>query len=185
MARRRRIASGVATVLVLTVGLVAVASLTGIPPGGRVRVELFQPREDGGTPAGPASDSSIIGRLEQEDRAHWGGSFIRGNTLVVTYADVDQATARAALTDAGVSDSVRLERRSTSLAEADDVRGRIQATGLMGARIVELGFDASRAVVVVDARRPDLALVRRIDRATAGSDLPVRIHWLFAAPRAS
>lgn len=185
MTRRRRIARGVATALVLTAGLVAGAWLTGIPPVGRVRIELFEPRDHSGTHGGPASDAAIISRLGQADPAHWGGSFVRDNALVVTYVDVPTKTAQTTLTKAGVSSSVRLESRSTSLAAADVVRGRIQTTGLIGTRLTGLGYDAERGVVTVDAKWPDVALLRKLDKATAGTYVPVRIHWTFSDPRAA
>jgi hypothetical protein len=185
MKRGRRFATGVAAALVFTSGVVAVASVTGIPPGSRVRIEMFGPRDHGGTPAGPASDGLIVSKLEQRDPAHWGGSFVRGDTLIVTFVDVDIKTAQTALAKAGVSSSVQLESRSISLADADVVRGRIQGTGLMGTRLVGLGYDASRGVVTADAQWPDVSLVRKLDKATAGTHVPVRIHWTFATPRAA
>ena len=177
MTRTRRLVTGVAAALVFTSGVVAVASLIGIPPGSRVRIEMFGPRDDGGTPAGPVSDAVLISKLEKQDPAHWGGSFVRGGTLIVTFVDVDTKTAQTALAKAGVSNSVALESRSTSLADADIVRGRIQGTGLMGTRLTGLGYDVSRGVVTVDAQWPDVSLVRKIDKATAGTYVPIRIHW--------
>ena len=184
MTRTRRFVTGVAAALVFTSGVVAVASLVGIPPGGRVRIEMFGPSDHGGTPRGPASDGVIIDKLEKADPAHWGGSFVRGDTLVVTFVDVDTKTAQTALAKAGVSSSVELESRSISLADADVVRGRIQGTGLMGTRLNGLGYDTSRGVVTVDARWPDVSLVRKIDKATAGTHVPIRIHWAFSTPHA-
>ena len=185
MTRTRRFVTGVAAALVFTSGVVAVASLVGIPPGGRVRIEMFGPGDHGGTPAGPASDGVNISKLEKDDPAHWGGSFVRGDTLVVTFVDVDLKTAQSALAKAGVSSSVVLESRSVSLADADVVRGRIQGTGLMGTRLTDLGYDVSRGVVVADAQWPDVSLVRKIDKATAGTHVPIRIHWSLGSDRAT
>jgi hypothetical protein len=183
MARRRVVAS-VGTALVVAVALGALGSFAGFPPGSRVRIELFELPGPQGQVVGPPRDGILVDQLVEADPSHWGGSFVDGDALVATFVGVDEATARRALTEAGVSSAVRLEARRVSRAEADAVRDSIEGTGVMGSSVTGLGFDPYRSVVEVEARRPDLGLVERLEEATAGSDVPVRIHWRPDAPRA-
>ena len=182
--RRRRVIASASTVLVVAAALGALASFAGFPPGARVRIELFELPSPSGEVVGPPRDATLVDQMVEEDPTHWGGSFVDGDALVATYVDVDEATAPRALAEVGVSSAVRLERRTVSRAEADAVRDSIQATGLLGRRVTGLGFDPYHSVVEVEARRPDLALVQRLEEATAWSDVPVRIHWRLDEPRA-
>ena len=181
MRRKRVVATLAALMAVAALGMLA--SSAGFPPGSRVRIELFELPGPSGAPVGPLRDGFLVDQLVEADPSHWAGSFAEGHSLVATYVGVDQATARRALTDAGVSSAVRLEARSVSRADADAVRDLIQGSGLWGGRISGLGFDPYRCVVEIEARRPGLELVRRLEEVTSGSDVPVRIHWQLHPPQ--
>ena len=183
--RRRRAVVGLGVAVAVVTAFGWLGSSVGYPPGSRVRIELFELPAPSGHPVGPPRDALLVDRVQDADPAHWGGSYADGEALVATYVDVDEATARRVLTDAGVSSAVRLEPRGVSRAEADAVRELIEGSGLWGGRITGLGFDPYRSVVEVEAHRPDLELVHRLEDVTAGSEVPVRIHWQISEPRAA